>query len=237
MKSELYMLQKIGFEFDPEVEINDVSAIKTNLFKIVDYIVENNIAEITYVKDVMLYYPSLLKDPTLYSFSSSEKVEVKSMLENCTYFIKAITKDFIIKAVRSDRIDSLFNDSGELSIYGFEESFDLITNDNQVIEVNSKTSKDARYLIDLIKISLKKSKLISFETLMNFPIQNAEMDKFIFEKKSIIFNTLSPLNEKLKNRLDEIFSSRAIEPIYKINNLHCIQYLVNRYVDFLYKGI
>jgi hypothetical protein len=93
----------------------------------------------------MLFYPSLIKDPSLYSFSSSEKAEVKLLLEKCTYFIKTTTRDFIIKDVKSDRFNSLFNDSGAFGNYGFEGSFDLITNDNQIIEVDSKTSKDAAY--------------------------------------------------------------------------------------------
>jgi len=107
----------------------------------------------------MLFYPSLIKDPTLYSFNSSEKADVKLLLKNCTYFIKSTTRDLIFKAVKSDRIDSLFNDSGDFADFGYECSFDLITNDNQVIEVDSKTSTDAAYLIDLIKTHLKKIKI------------------------------------------------------------------------------
>lgn len=72
---------------------------------------------------------------------------------------------------------------------------------------------------------------------MAFPVKNEEIDNFIQEKKAIIFNTLSPLNEKLINRLDEIFHNREIESIAKINNINCLQYLINRYVDYLYKGV
>ncbi|MFA5818329.1 MAG: N-6 DNA methylase [Bacteroidales bacterium] len=236
LKNELYNLKKNGFEFDPESEINELSGIRTNLFTLADFLTEKNIAEISYVKDVMLFYPSLIKDPSLYSFSSSEKAEVKLLLEKCTYFIKTTTRDFIIKDVKSDRFNSLFNDSGAFGNYGFEGSFDLITNDNQIIEVDSKTSKDAAYLVELIKIHLKKSKLLSYETLMTFPVKNDAIENFIKQKQLFIFESLSSLNEKLKKRLDEIFSNREIEPMNKINNLHCIQYLINKYVDFLYKG-
>ena len=236
LKSELYFLKKIGFEFNPESIMNEASEIKTDLFKLSDYLTQENVLEINFVRDVMLFYPTLIKDPSLYSFNSSEKSQVKSLLKNCTYFVKSTTKDIIIKDVRSNRLDSLFNDSGEFGVYGFEGSFDLITNDNQLIEVDSKTSQDAAYLVELIKIHLKKSKLLSYETLLSFPIRNESMDDFINQKKSFIYNSLSPLNEKLKTRLNEIFSNREVEPLIKINNILCIQYLINKYVDFLYKG-
>jgi len=235
LKNKLYELKRNGFEFDPESIIEDFSKIKANLFLLANFLTKNNIIDINYIKDVMLYYPSLIKDHTLYSFNSSEKAEVKSMLNNCTYFIKTTTKDFIIKNVKSDRLNSLFNDSGGFDDYGFECSFDLITNDNKIIEVESKTQKDASYLVELVKTHLKKSKLLSYETLLTFPIKNAPMEEFIKQKQSFIFESLSPLNEKLMKRLDEIFSNREIESLNKINNLQCIKYLINKYINFLYK--
>ena len=183
----------------------------------------------------MLFYPSLIKDPTLYSFNSIEITEVKSLLSNCTYFIKTTTKDIQIKGVKADRIESLFNDAGDFGNYGFECSIDFITNNNKVIEVECKTQADAGYLAGLVQYYLKKSKLLSWETLLSFPIKNEEMEQFIIEKKGVISNALSPLNEKLTNRLDQIFQNREIEPIAKINNLNCLQYLINKYVDYLYK--
>ncbi|MBI4946548.1 MAG: N-6 DNA methylase [Bacteroidetes bacterium] len=235
LKNELYELKKIGFEFDPESEITEVSNIKINLFALADFLAEKNIAEINYIRDVMLFYPSLIKDLTLYGFNSSEKAEIKLLFEKCTYFIKTTTRDFIIKDVKSDRLNSLFKDSGGFDVYGFKDSFDLVTNDNHLIEVDCKTSKDAAYLVELIKIHLKKSKLLSYETLMTFPIKNEAMEKFIQQKQSFIFQSLSPLNEKLMKRLDELFSGRETGNMNKINNIHCIQYLMNKYVDFLYK--
>jgi len=61
------------------------------------------------------------------------------------------------------------------------------------------------------------------------------MEEFIKQKQSFIFESLSPLNEKLMKRLDEIFSNREIESLNKINNLQCIKYLINKYINFLYK--
>jgi len=234
LKTELYNLKKAGFEFDPESVIENATFVKINLFSLTNYMIEKNIAEISRVRDVMLFYPSLIKDPSLYSFNSSEKAEVKLLLEKCTYFIKTTTKDFIIKDVKSDRLNSLFNDSGGFELYGFKDSFDLVTNDNQIIEVLSRSPKDAAYLAELIKMYLKKSKTLSYDTLMEFPTKNEAMEKFIQQKQSFIFQSLSPLNEETQKRLDEIFPNREIEPMNKIKNIHCIQYLINKYVDFLY---
>jgi hypothetical protein len=64
---------------------------------------------------------------------------------------------------------------------------------------------------------------------------NEAMNKFIQKKHDFIFNSLSPINEKLKKRLDEMFSEREMQQMGKINNLHCLLYLMNRFVDFLYK--
>ncbi len=236
LKNELYFLKNIGFEFDPETEITEVSEIKTNLFKIADYLIENHVSEVKFVREVLLFNPSLLEDPTLYRFSTSEKADIKLLLKNCSYFIKTKTRDLVFKAVKSDRLVSLFNDSGDFADFGFECSFDLITNDNQVVEVESKTTIDAAYLVDLIKMYFKKSKLLSYEALMSFPIKNEAMDKFINQRKTVIYNSLSPLNEKLQGRLDEIFTNREVEPINKIKNLSCLQYLINKYAYFLYKS-
>ena len=237
MKSELYNLKKIGFDFDPEKEVTNPDSIKVDLFILADFISKNQLLQMKFVRDVMLYYPALIKDPTLYSFNSTEKTEVKTFLSNCTWFIKSTTKDVQIKGVKADRIESLFNDAGDFGNYGFECSIDLITNDNKVIEVDCKTQADAGYLARLVQSSLKKSKFISWESLMAFPVKNEEIDNFIQEKKAIIFNALSPLSEKLTTRLDEIFHNREVEPIAKINNINCLQYLINRYVDYLYKGV
>jgi len=237
LKTELYNLKIAGFEFEPESVIYDASAIKSNIFSLTNYLCGKNIVEIHYVREVMLFYPSLLNDPTLYSFNSVEKEEVKGLLKSCTYFIKATTRDVIVKNVKSDRLNSLFNDSGGFETYGFEDSFDLITTDNRSIEVACKTSADAAYLVELIFQYLKRSKTLSYETLLSFPITNKSIQEFIQDKQSFIFEALSPLNDKLKKRLKEIFDKREIAPLNKINNLHCLQYLINRYVDFLYKGI
>lgn len=237
LKTELYHLKKIGFEFDPEKEVTNPDSINVDLFSLADFLSGNHLSQIKFVRDAMLFYPSLIKDPTLYSFNSTEKTEVKFLLANCTYFIKTTTKDVHIKSVKADRIESLFNDAGDFGNYGFECSIDFITNDNKVIEVDCKTQADAGYLAGLVQSYLKKSKLLSWETLLTFPIKNEEMERFIVEKKAVIVNALSPLNEKLINRLEQIFNNREIEPIAKISNLNCLQYLINRYVDYLYKGI
>jgi adenine-specific DNA-methyltransferase len=236
LKSELYNLKKIGFEFDPEKEVDNPDSINVDLFSLADFISGNHLSQIQFVRDVMLFYPSLIKDPTLYSFNSTEKTEVKSLLENCTYFVKTTTKDVHIKNVKTDRIESLFNDAGDFGNYGFECSIDFITNDNKTIEVDCKSQADASYLAGLVQSYLKKSKLLSWETLMTFPIKNEEMESFILEKKAVIVNALSPLNEKLNSRLNQIFQNREIEPIAKIYNINCLQYLINQYVDYLYKG-
>ncbi|MBC8484770.1 MAG: N-6 DNA methylase, partial [Bacteroidetes bacterium] len=237
LKSELYNLRKIGFDFDPEREVTNPELIKVDLFTLADFLLGNHLAQIQFIRDTMLFYPSLINDPTLYSFNSTEKAEVKSLLANCTYFIKTITKDVHIRSVKADRLVSLFNDAGDFGNYGFECSIDFITNDNQIIEVDCKTQVDATYLVVLIQSYLKKSKLLSWETLMSFPVKNQKIDNFIQEKKAIILNALSPLNEKLQNRLLQVFTNREIEPISKINNLNCLQYLINLYVDYLYKGV
>ncbi|MCX6252069.1 MAG: N-6 DNA methylase [Bacteroidetes bacterium] len=75
---------------------------------------------------------------------------------------------------------------------------------------------------------------INIFQLSDYLNKNEAMDNFIDRKKTFIYNSLSPLNEKLKGRLDEIFMNREVEPMNKINNLHCLQYLINKYVDFLY---
>ena len=236
LKSELYRLRKTGFEFDPEKEVANPDSIKVDLFSLADFLCENHPSQVKFVRDVMLFYPALIKDPTLYSFNSAEKTEVKSFLSNCTWFIKSTTKDVQIKGVKTDRIESLFNDTGDFGNYGFECSIDLISNDNKIIEVDCKTQADAGYLAGLVQSYLKKSKLLSWEALMSFPVNSEEMELFVREKRAIIFNALSPLNEKLKNRLDQIFQNREVEPIAKINNINCLQHLINRYVSYLYKG-
>lgn len=236
LKTELYKLRKIGFEFDPENEITNPDTIIVDLFLLAEFLSNNQLSQIKYVRDVMLFYPSLIKDPTLYSFNSTEKTEIKVYLGNCTYFIKTTTKDVYIKSVKSDRIESLFNDGGDFVNFGFECSIDLVTSDNKIIEVDCKTMKDANYLASLVQSYLKKSKLLSWEILMTFPIKNDDMESFIMEKKSVIVNALSPLNEKLINRLDQIFQNREYEPIAKINNIYCLQYIINLYVDYLYKN-
>ncbi len=236
LKSELYHLKKIGFEFDPEKELSNPDAIKVDLFSLVNFLSGSFMADVKFIRDVMLYYPALIKDSTLYSFSSNEKTEVESFLANCIYFIKSTTKDLHFKGVKADRIESLFNDAGDFGNYGFECSIDLITDDNKVIEVDCKTQEEAGYLARLVQSYLMKSKLLSWEALMAFPIKNEEIDAYIQEKKGIIFDALSPLNEKLIYRLNEIFHNREIEPIAKIKNINCIQYLINRYVDYLYNG-
>jgi len=237
LKSELYQLRDIGFEFVPESVIKDLSAIKTDIFRLADYLSNQNIAEINFVKDTLLFYPHLINDPTLYSFNSTEKEEIKALLKKCIYFIKSKTKDIIIKDVKTDRITSLFKDSGDFGDYGFECSFDLITQDKQRIEVECKTAEDAGYLAEQVKLHLTKSKSLTWEALMAFPVKNPSMDDFIKEKKLFIFEALCPINEKLKARLDEVFNNREIQPISKIMNVHCLQYLIDRYVDFLYKAV
>ncbi|MFH1161476.1 MAG: TaqI-like C-terminal specificity domain-containing protein, partial [bacterium] len=234
-KTTLYHLQKAGFEFDPESEISEASSIRINLCAIADFLVNRHLSEINFVRDVMLYYPALIKDPTLYSFSTSEKAELTKLLTKCKYFIKTTTKDFTVKAVKSDRIVSLFNDSGDFCHYGFECSIDLVTNNNQSIEVDCKTPNDAMYLVDMIQSHLKKLKSLTWEDLMAFPVMNEEIEKFIQEKRTLIVNMHRPINEKAKERLDEIFINRELEPLAKINNLNYLQYLIDKCVDFLYK--
>ncbi|MBM3435507.1 MAG: hypothetical protein FJY07_04715 [Bacteroidetes bacterium] len=236
LKSELYQLKNTGFEFDPESMIKDISAIKTDIFTLTDYLSNHNLAEINFVRDTMLFYPQLINDPALYSFNSSEKEEVKVLLDKCIYLIKTKTKDIIIKDVKTDRITSLFKDSGDFGDFGFECSFDLITHDKQRIEVECKTIGDAIYLAELITLYLTRSKSLIWEDLMAFPVKNSAVDAFIKEKKSFIFQALCPLNEKLKERLKEIYNNRETETINKINNIHCLQYLIDKYVDFLYKS-
>jgi len=51
---------------------------------------------------------------------------------------------------------------------------------------------------------------------MSFPIKNEAMDDFINQRKTVIYNSLCLLNEKLKGRLDEIFTNREIEPLNKL---------------------
>jgi adenine-specific DNA-methyltransferase len=235
LKTELYHLKKIGFEFNPEFEIKDLSAIKTDIFTLAEHLSANNLTEISFVRDVMLYYPQLINDPTLYSFSSTEKEEIKVLLKNCIYLIKTKSKDIVIKDVKADRINSLFKDSGDFGDYGFECSFDIITNDKQRIEIECKTPEDASYLVELIKPQIEKSKTLTWEDLLTFPIKNKAIDDFIKKKKSFIYDSLCPINEKIKIRLDEIFINREIEPLNKISNINYLQYLIDKYVDFLYK--
>lgn len=234
LKTELYHLKNIGFGFDPESVIKDISSIKADIFVIADYLSKNNLADINLVSDVMLFYPQLINDPALYTFNSNEKEEVKSLLRKCNYLIKAKTKDFVIKDVKTDKITSLFKDTGDFGDYGFECSLDLITSDKQRIEVECKSAEDAAYLAELIKLHLVKSKILSWETLLSFPVKNSDIDHFIKDKKSFIFEALCQINEKLKARLDEIFNNREIQPISKINNVHYLQYLIDKYVYFLY---
>ncbi|MBN3036175.1 MAG: N-6 DNA methylase [Bacteroidales bacterium] len=236
LKFELFSLRKAGFEFDPGTVITESSSIKTDLMTIAGFLSKNGYVQINYVKDVLLYYPSLISDPAMYSLNSTEKSEAVGLLKKCTYFVKTRSKDIIIKSVKSDRLNSLFKETGDFGDYGFSCSFDLITNDKQVIEVESKTEQDAAYLIGMIADLLKRNKWVSWEMLMDIPIKNEAVEAFIDEKKEYIFNTLSPVSEKLRKRLDEIFMNREVEPMNRVSNLHGIQYLIDRYVDFLYKN-
>ena len=81
----------------------------------------------------------------------------------------------------------------------------------------------------------RKSKTLTWESLLAIPLQSEEMESFIQKKKTEIYEALKPINEKMKARLDEMFSNREVDAIGKINNIHCLQYLMDIYVDWLYK--
>jgi adenine-specific DNA-methyltransferase len=234
LKAELYHLLNIGFIFNPEVELSELSIIKVNDVVLANHLFNNQLADIRFVRDALLFYPKITKDTTLYGFNPTEKKEVERLIEDCTYFIHSETKDFIIKGVNSDRMISLFAEPGGIGDYQFECSFDLITKDNKTIEVSSRTRKDADHLIKIIQALLSKEKTMSWDSLMSIPVKSLEMEDFKKLKQSFIFEALKPLDERTKARLDEIFINREIATLEKINNTHYLQYLIDKYVNYLY---
>lgn len=236
LKTELYQLLDIGFIFNPETTITEFNSVKVNEIELASYLVGNHLADIVFVRDVMLFYPKLVTDPTLYSFNPTERKEAEQLLEKCTYFIHSETKDLTIKSVNTDRMNSLFADPGGIGDFHFDFSFDLITKDNQIIEVVSKTQEDAIHLIKMIKTLLNIEKTISWESLLSIPVRNEEMNRFIKDKQKFIYDALKPLDDKAKARLEEIFRNRDCESIEKIKNIHCLQYLMDLYVSYLYQS-
>ncbi len=234
LKTELYQLLDTGFIFNPETTIDYLSDIKFNETKIASYLFDNRLADIRFLRDTLLFYPKIVKDPTLYTFNPTERKEAEQLLENCTYFIHSETKDLTIKSVNADRINSLFAEPASVGDYHFEYYFDLITKDNQVIEVASKTREDAEHLIKMIKTMLNKEKTINWESLLSIPVRSHEMLEFIQNKQIFIYEALKPLDDRVRVRLDEIFRNRDEESTGKIKNIHCLQYLVDLYVNYLY---
>ncbi len=236
LKTELNQLLDIGFLFNPETIISELSDIRVNEIKMASYLFDNHLADIAFVRDAMLFYPKVVKDPTLYSFNPTERKEAEQLLGKCTYFIHSETKDLTIKHVNADRMNSLFAEPAGVGDYHFDYYFDLVTKDNQIIEVSSKTREDAEHLIKMIKTLLSKEKTISWESLLSIPVRNAEMDRFIYEKQIFIFDALKPIDGRAKVRLEEIFRNRDYESIENIKNIHCLQYLIDLYVSYLYQS-
>ncbi len=237
LKAELYQFLNIGFIFNPEIEIYEPGSIRVNEVVLANHLFHNQLADIRFVRDAMLFYPKIAKNTSLYSFNPTEKKEAEQLLEDCIYFIHSETRDFIIKGVNSDRMISLFAEPGGIGDYHFECSFDLITKDNQRIEVAVKTREDADHLVKMIQTILNKEKTMSWDSLMFIPVRSKELEDFIKEKRSFIFEALKPPNERTKARLDEIFINRETAPFEKIRNVHCMLYLIDKYVDYLYSGV
>jgi len=236
LKAELYQLLKTGFIFDPETEMTELNAVRVNEIDLALSLFTEQKADISFVRDSLLFYPKIARDAALYSFNPTERAEAERLLENCTYFILSETKDFVLKGVNSDRMTSLFAEPGGIGNYNFECSFDLITNDNKSIEVVCKTQADANHLVRMIHTLLKKEKTIGWESLMSVPARNPEMDVFIQTKKKFIFEALKAVDERTKARLDEIFRNRETNSFGKIKNIHCFQYLIDQFVSYLYEG-
>lgn len=236
LKNELYEMVDAGFIFDPETELNERNGIRINRIVLANHLFSKGIEDIKFVRDSLLFYPKLAADPTLYSFNPTEKKEVEELLGNCTYFIKSKTKDFVIKGVDNSSMLSLFAEPGDIGSYYFECSFDLITKENKVIEVHSKSKEDANWLVEMIQAILRKEKTITWETLLSIPVRNQQMETVIKEKRDYIFGALKPIDSKVKTRLDEIFQNRETEPLEKIKNIHYLQYLIDLYVNYLYSG-
>jgi adenine-specific DNA-methyltransferase len=234
LKTELYRLVNLGFIFDPENEITELGNIRVNEIDVANHLFREQKADIRFVRDVLLFYPKIVQDTSLYSFNPSERKEAGRLLDSCMFFIKSETKDFVIKGVNSDRMISLFAEPDGIADYSFECTFDLITKENKIVEISCKTTEDANYLIKMIQTLLKKEKTMGWESLLSIPVRSQEMDDFIQEKKKFIFEALKPLDNKVKARLDEIFRNREIEPFEKIKNIHCLQYLIDLYVNYLY---
>jgi type I restriction-modification system DNA methylase subunit len=236
LKNELYELVEAGYIFDPETELTEKNGIRMNKIELANYLFSKGIADIKFVRDSLLFYPKLVSDPTLYSFNATERKEVEELIGNCIYFIKSKTKDFVIKGVDNSSMLSLFAEPGDIGSFNFECSFDLITKDNKVIQVESKSKEDANWLVEMIQFLLRKEKTITWETLLTIPVRNQEMETIIKDKRDWIFDALKPIESKVKSRLDEIFQNREIEPLEKIKNIHYLQYLIDRYVSYLYSG-
>jgi adenine-specific DNA-methyltransferase len=234
LKTELYKLPDTGFIFNPETTIDDMSDIKFDETKIASYLFANRLADIRFLRDTLLFYPKIAKDPTLYTFNPTERKEAEQLLEKCTYFIHSETKDLTIKSVNADRMNSLFAEPAYVGDCMFDYSIDLITKDNQIIEVASKTPEDAEHLIKMIKTLLSKEKTISWEDILSIPVRSQDMDDFIQSKRTFVFDALRPPSDRMKERLDEIFRNRDNESTGKITNIHCLQYLIDQYVNYLY---
>jgi len=234
LKSELYHLVEAGFQFDPESEIDELTSIKINRFDIAKYFETKNLSKVKLIRDVLLFYPDVVKDPTLYTFSTSQKAEADKLLEQCSYFLKSLTKDFLIKDVNADRMNSLFADSGSLGSHYFECSFDIVTKDNKIIEVDCKTKEDSIYLVEMIKTILRKEKLVTWDKLLEIPLKSQEMDEFVSEKRKFIYEALKPMDERIKTRLREVFQKREQDTLDKIRNVHYLQYLIDLFVNELY---
>jgi len=234
IKKELYELQKNGFIFDPESVITNKNMIKVDFIILCSSEITKHIKK-EIVEDISFFETVLGKNKDISELNSIEKETFNRLTNNCEFYFKLASKDFIIKGVTSSNSDSLFPDETELKEYGFNFIIILKTEDNGKLIIEVKDRAKAQELTDRINDLLSKKPRINWGDIKNIPFSNTELEKFVENKKEYIYQALSQVNNKVEKRLKEIFEKNETKAIAKIKNSNYLQTLIDYYVDWLYK--
>ncbi len=234
IKKELFVLQKNGFIFDPESAITSKNIIKVDFINLCSSEITKQIKK-EIVEDISFFESVLGKSKDINELNSIEKETFERLVNNCEFYFKSASKDFIIRGIASSNSDSLFPDETELKEYGFDFIITLRTDDNGKLIIEVKDRIRAQELVDRINDLLNKKPRINWGDIKNIPFSNSELEKFIEQKKKYIHQALSPVNNKVEKRLREIFEKNEAKAIAKIKNINHLQTLIDYYVDWLYK--
>jgi len=236
LKSELYNLSEIGFLFDPEKEIERKEKINYDIFLLSDYLKKEN-NEFYYLQDISFFenVPGLKEGIT--GINKLERENIEKLLKNGEFYFRTESKDFVIKKVIFEQDTSLFENNNKLKKYGFKYSITLQTKDKENIIVEIKDENKLRIFAEAINKILKLNKVIKWEDIKSIPFFKKEQQKFIEEKTEFIYNSLKPINAIDKKELIKLSKEAEHKKFEKIKNINSIQFLIDLYVETLYKNL